>query len=96
LLIPVVFPPSEDFHLSSILFALSLQVNFSYFLVIGFVNFRWATDGFKGDGIDMAILSLIATIYLGSAAWYVKTGDTATAAVLTPVGLLQILAALKA
>jgi hypothetical protein len=65
-------------------------------LVVGFINLRWATDGFKGDRIDMAILSLIATTYLGSAAWYVKTGDPATAVVLTPMGLLQIVGALKA
>jgi hypothetical protein len=70
--------------------------NYSHLSTVGFVNLRWATEGFRGDAIDKAILSLIATIYLGSAAWYVKTGDSGTAAVLTPVGLMQIVGALKA
>jgi hypothetical protein len=73
-----------------------LQIDHFLLVVVGFINLRWAADGFKGDTIDMAILSLIATTYLGSAAWYVKTGDTGTAVVLTPVGLLQILGALNA
>jgi hypothetical protein len=62
---------------------------------MGLINYRWATEGFRGDGIDKAILSLILTLYFGSAAWYVKTGDSGTAAVLTPIGLMQIFAALR-
>ncbi|KAF2430924.1 hypothetical protein EJ08DRAFT_696871 [Tothia fuscella] len=67
-----------------------------FLTIMGLVNLRWAQDGFKADLIDNGILSLITTICLGSAAWYVKTGDNATAAVLTPMGILQVFAALNA
>jgi hypothetical protein len=64
--------------------------------ISGLINYRWATDGFRGDGIDKTIVALIATVCFGSAGWYVKTGDPGTAIVLTPLGLAQIVAALRA
>lgn len=61
----------------------------------GVLNYKWAQTGLV-DTADKTIAGLLTSLLVGAGVSYFKSGDNATAGILTIIGFLQGLAAKSA